>query len=273
MHRRDALCLLGALALSRVTAGSAPGRQLGSVGLQLYTVRAALQADFDGTLARVAHIGYREVEFAGYFGRSAPQVRASLRRARLGAPSAHIPLAALDEDWERSVGDALAIGHRYLVIASAGDVSDIDAYRRMAERFNHAGEVAHRAGIRLAYHNHDVEFKRLGGRLPYDVLLEATDPRYVYFELDIYWITEGGENPFAYFTRWPGRITLLHLKDAARAPPHRITEVGAGMIDWRNVLARGTAIGVEHFFVEQDDAADPMTSIAASYVYLRELRF
>lgn len=273
MHRREALCLLGALALSRSIAAGAPRRRLRSIGLQLYTVRAALEADFDATLARVASIGYREVEFAGYFGRTAPQVRASLRRTHLGAPSAHVPLAALDAGWENIVESALAIGHRYLVIASAGDVSDIDGYRRMSERFNHAGEVARKAGIRLAYHNHDVEFRPLAGELPYDVLLEATDPRYVYFEMDLYWITRGGQDPLAYFTRWPGRFPLLHLKDAARPLPHRITEVGAGMINWRGVLAHGTDAGAEHFFVEQDDAADPMASIATSYAYLRELRF
>jgi sugar phosphate isomerase/epimerase len=273
MYRRDALRLLGALALSRSIAASAPRRRIKSIGLQLYTVRAALEADFDATLARVAAIGYREVEFAGYFGRTAPQVRAILRRTELMAPSAHIPLAALDAGWEGVIENALAIGHDYLVVASGGAVTDIDGYRRIAERFNHAGEVARKAGIRLAYHNHDVEFTPLAGKLPYDVLLEATDPQYVCFEMDVYWITKGGQDPLSYFTRWPGRIPLVHVKDAARAPPHRITEVGAGMINWRRVLAGGTRAGVEHFFVEQDDAADAIASITASYAYLRDLRF
>jgi sugar phosphate isomerase/epimerase len=273
MQRRDLLCLLGTLPFSRLAAAGMPQRRLKSIGLQLYTVRAAMESDFEATLARIAAIGYRQVEFAGYFGRSAGAVRASLHSAGLSAPSAHISLAALDADWQRSIDDALAIGHRYLVVASAGDVPGGDGYRRLAERFNAAGEAARQAGIRFAYHNHDVEFRRRGGKLPYDVLLEATDPRYVCFELDIYWITQGGQNPIDYLMRWPGRIPLLHLKDAARAPPHRITEVGAGMIEWRAVLGRATQAGVEHFFVEQDDAADPMASIATSYGYLRDLRF
>lgn len=273
MYRRDALRLLGALALSRVALARNPRGKIASIGLQLYTVRAALGADFDATLARVAAIGYREVEFAGYFGRTAQQVRASLQRAGLSAPSAHIPLDAIGNGWQGVIENALSIGHRYLIVASADGVTDIDAYRRIAERFNHAGEVAKKAGIRLGYHNHDVEFAPLAGKLPYDVLLEATNPQYVCFEMDLYWITKGGQNPLTYFARWPGRIQLVHVKDAAAAPPHRIADVGAGMIDWRRILASGTRAGVEHFFVEHDDASDPFASITASYAYLRDLRF
>jgi sugar phosphate isomerase/epimerase len=273
MYRRDVLRLLGALALSRSILASGSHRKINPIGLQLYTVRAALEADFDATLARVAAIGYREVEFAGYFGRTAKQVRASLQRTGLAAPSAHIPLDAIGSGWEGVIENAFAIGHRYLVVASVGNVIDIDGYRRIAERFNLAGEVAKKAGIRFGYHNHDFEFALLEGKLPYDVLLEATDPKYVCFEMDLYWITKGGQDPLTYFTRWPGRIPLVHVKDAAAAPPHHMTDVGAGMINWQRLLARGTRAGVKHFFVEQDEAPDAFASITASYAYLRDLRF
>jgi sugar phosphate isomerase/epimerase len=273
MYRRDALRLVGALALPGSIFAREPHQKISAIGLQLFTVRAALEADFDATLARIAAIGYREVEFAGYFGHSAQQVLASLRRTGLVAPSAHIPVDAVGDGWEGVIENALAIGHRYLVVASAGAVTDLDGYRRIAERFNQAGEVAKKAGIRFAYHNHDIEFAPLTGRLPYDVLLEATDPRYVCFEMDLYWITKAGADPLAYFARWPDRIQLVHVKDAAAAPPHRMTDVGAGMLDWRILLGRGTQAGVKHFFVEQDDASDPFASITASYAYLRDLRF
>jgi sugar phosphate isomerase/epimerase len=273
MLRRDALRLFGALTVPRAVFAGAPQQKIKSIGLQLYTVRAALQADFDATLAQVAAIGYREVEFAGYFGHSAHQVRASLRRTGLNAPSAHIPLEALGNGWQGVIENALAIGHRYLVVASVGTVSDLDGYRRVAERFNQAGEVAKKAGLRFAYHNHDFEFAPLAGKIPYDVLLEATDPRYVYFEMDLYWITKAGGNPVNYFTRWPGRIQLVHVKDAAAQPPHRMTEVGAGMLDWRVLLGRAALAGVKYFFVEQDEASDPIASITASYAYLRDLRW
>jgi sugar phosphate isomerase/epimerase len=272
MDRRDAVRLLGALALCRSISAGAAHRKIQSIGLQLYTVRAALEADFDATLARVAAIGYREVEFAGYFGRTAPQVRASLQRTGLIAPSAHASVDAIGSGWEAVIENALAIGHRYLIIASAGVVTDIDGYQRLAERFNRAGEVARKAGIRFGYHNHDFEFAPLAGRLPYDVLLEATDPRYVCFEMDLYFITRGGQSPLTYFTRWPGRVQLVHVKDVAAAPPHHMADVGAGMINWQRILAGGTAAGVKHFFVEHDEAPDPFASIAASYAYLRDLR-
>lgn len=273
MDRRDALRVLGALALSRSTFANSPRRKIKPIGLQLYTVRAALEADFDATLAHVAVIGYREVEFAGYFGRTAQQVRASLRRTGLTAPSAHIALDAIGTGWEGVIENALAIGHRYLVVASAGNVADIDGYRRIAERFNRAGALAKKAGMRFGYHNHDFEFVPLQGRLPYDVLLDATEPDYVCFEMDLYWIIKGGGNPVTYFTRWPHRIPLVHVKDATAAPPHHMTDVGAGMINWQRILDRGTQAGVKHFFVEQDEAPDPFASITASYAYLRDLRF
>lgn len=272
MDRRDALRLLGALALPRFALAGRPKEKIKSIGLQLYTVRAALEADFDATLARVAAIGYREVEFAGYFGRSAQQVSAGLRRAGLSAPSAHVPLDAIGPQWQSVIENALAIGHRYLVVAAAGSVADLDGYRRIAERYNHAGEAAKRAGIRFGYHNHDAEFVPIAGQLPYDLLLEATDPQYVCFEMDLYWITKAGGDPLRYFARWPGRIELVHVKDAEAAPPHRMRDVGAGMLDWRSLLGHGRKAGVRHFFVEQDEAPDPFASITASYAYLRDLK-
>jgi sugar phosphate isomerase/epimerase len=273
MRRRELLRLFGVLAVPKAIFAAASRHKIESIGLQLYTVREALEKDFEGTLARVAAIGYREVEFAGYFGHAASEVRSSLRRAGLTAPSAHIPLAAIGSGWEGVIENALAIGHRYLVVASANGVPDIDGYRRVAEHFNHAGEVAAKAGIRFGYHNHAFEFAPLEGKLPYDVLLEGTDPKYVCFEIDLYWITQGGQDPLGYFMRWPGRIALLHLKDAAGSQPYRMASVGAGTLDWRRILAQGSREGVQHFFVEHDDAPDPFASIEASFAYLRDLKF
>jgi sugar phosphate isomerase/epimerase len=274
MRRRN---LLGALAALGVVAGrfatAVPRSMLRPIGLQLYSVRAALEADFDSTLQRVAAIGYREVEFAGYFGHAAQQVRASLARFGLTSPSAHVPLEALGESWQRYIADALTLGQSYLVVASADKPARLDDYRRIAARFNDAGEIAQKSGIRLAYHNHDYEFATLEGRVPYDVLIAETDPRYVWFEVDLYWMLRGGRDVFAYFDRWPGRVRLLHLKDADPSPEHRITEVGAGILDWKRILARAGHAGVEHYFVEQDDAAEPLASIGSSYRYLAGLRF
>jgi sugar phosphate isomerase/epimerase len=125
--------------------------------------------------------------------------------------------------------------------------------------------------VRFAYHNHDVEFPRMEGRIPYDVLLERADPRYVAFEMDLYWITKGGQDPLAYFSRWPGRFPLLHLKDSAGPPGHRMADVGAGVIPWKAILGRRKQAGTEHCFVERDDPPDPIASVRRSYEYLRRL--
>src|SRR5450755_2332143 len=118
MHRREVLALLGALAGSSPMFAAYSRHTINPIGLQLYTVREALERNFEATLARVAAIGYREVEFAGYFGRSASEVRSSLRQTGLMAPSAHVPLEALGSSWGSVIENALAIGHRYLVVAA-----------------------------------------------------------------------------------------------------------------------------------------------------------
>jgi sugar phosphate isomerase/epimerase len=266
---------LATVGLPRPAGGLPRFTGLERIGVQLYTVRDAVERDLEGTLARVAAIGYQEVEFAGYAGRTAAQVRDAVRRAGLSAPSAHVPLAALGPGWDRVLNDAHTIGHRYLVIAwlDEKDRSNLDAYRRIADRLNRAGEAASRAGLRFAYHNHAFEFTPMENRLPYDVLLESTDPAHVLLELDLYWITKGGQDPLAYFARWPGRFRLVHVKDSAGPPEHRMADVGAGTIEWARIFARSKQAGIEHFFVEHDDPPDPFASIAASHAYLSDLQF
>ncbi len=272
---RESVGGLAALPLPYRLARDAGGTRLDRIGVQLYTVRDAIERDLEGTLARIARIGYQEVEFASYADQTAAQVRNAVRRAGLGAPSAHVPLAALGEGWDRVLDDAHTVGHHYLVMPwlDEKDRPNLDAYRRIADRLNRAGETAGRAGIRLAYHNHDFEFTTMENRLPYDVLLESTDPGHVSFELDLYWITKGGQDPLAYFARWPGRFPLVHVKDSTGRPEHRMADVGAGTIDWGRIFACSRQAGIKHYFVERDDPTDPIASVAASYAYLRDLRF
>jgi hydroxypyruvate isomerase len=277
--RRDFLACsglaLGALGLPRA-AGAAVSSppDLNRIGVQLYSVRAQLQSRFEETLARVAAIGYREVEFAGLMQHPAATVRTMLERLGLTAPSMHVPFGTLDEGWDATVEDAHALGCKYLVIPSIPEAlcTSVDSYRRVAERFTVAAEAAAKAGIGFVYHNHAVDFAPLQRRLPFDVLLESTDPSLVFVELDLYWIVRSGQDPLRYFNRWPGRCRLIHAKDSSVGPDYRITDVGGGIIDWPSILAAARAAGMEHCFVERDDAADPFASIAASYRYLRALK-
>src|SRR2546425_13304542 len=165
--RRDFIKALGAAALAPALQPLAPSlhsraslRKLDRIGLQLYTVRHAMEKDVEGTIARVAAIGYREVEFAGYFGKSARDVRALLDKNGLSSPSSHISLAP--DQWRAALDAAPVIGHHYLVLAwiPAEERHTLDDYKRWAERLNRAGTEAKAAGLQFAYHNHDFEFAR-----------------------------------------------------------------------------------------------------------------
>lgn len=271
--------VLGAAAgslCSPLRAAASEKRRLRRVGLQLYTVRRELEADFEGTLRRVAALGFREVEFAGYFGRAPREVRETLNRLGLSAPSAHVPLSDLRGDLGRTIEAARALGHRYLVCAWLPEEErrTLEDYRRLAQLFNRAGRRLRRAGLQFAYHNHDFEFTPLGGRVPYDLLLAETDARAVRLELDLYWIARAGRDPLPYFSQHPGRFPLLHLKDMDATPRRFFTELGRGVIDFPRILPAARRAGARHFFVEQDETpGPPLTSAAASLDYLKRLKF
>ena len=278
--RRDFAKTLSAAALGyalRPLASSpqllAPRRKLDRIGLQLYTVRHQMEKDLEGTIARVAATGYREVEFAGYFGKSPRDVRALLDHHGLSSPSSHVSLAP--DQWRAALDAAPVVGHRYLVIAwiPAEERRTLDDYKRWAERLNRAATEAKAAGLQFAYHNHDFEFGPLDGKLPYDVLLTETDPKLVQLEMDLYWIVKGGQDPLAYFARWPGRFPMVHVKDSAGPPDHKMAAVGGGKIDFRKIFAQSDQAGIRHYFVEHDNPDDPFASIRASYDYLQRLEF
>lgn len=244
------------------------------VGLQLYTVRDLMKEDFDGTLAKVAAVGYREVEFAGYFERSPKDVKASLDRAGLISPSAHFNSSYLGEKWPGVLESAGAIGQQYVVCSSVEEKlrQQPDAWPRIAEMFNQAGEAARKAGLQFAYHNHSFEFTPVEGKLPYEVLLDGTHPNLVKMEMDLYWTVNAGADPLAYFNRYPGRFALVHVKGRDRAG--NMTEVAAdNSIDWKALFAQSQKAGIQHYFVEHDNPKAPLDSIRSSYAYLHDLRF
>lgn len=276
--RRTFLQALGAAGLAAALPGSLSARtpareRLGAIGLQLYTMRDLMQQDFEGTLARVAEVGYRQVEFAGYFGRTPRQVRTALDKLGLTAPSSHIDIASLEQGWDAMLETAHTIGHRYLVVpwVPAERRPTLAGWREVGALFTRAGTRARQAGIGFAFHNHDYEFVPLEGKLPYDVLLEATDPAAVQMELDLYWIIKGGADPLAYFARYPGRFPMVHVKDMA--PDQSMVDVGAGTIKWAEIFRQHRQAGIEYYFVEHDEPKDPIASITASYRYLTHLDF
>jgi len=264
----------GAAVVHSLAAGGAAAAQGAlPLGLQLYTVRAALERDFEGTLARVARAGYRSVELAGTYGRSGADLRAILERHGLVASSIHMSLGAIERDPDHVMQDATSAGCEYVVVPHLrpDERTSLDAYRRIAKRLNQAAGLAAQRNLRFGYHNHDFEFQPLERRLPYDLLLDDTDPALVHIELDVYWMKRAGQDPLVYFRRWPGRVRLVHLKDIAPAPAYDIVDVGAGTIDWRELIDEGLASGVHHWIVEHDNPGEPMQSIRRSFHFVSRL--
>lgn len=245
---------------------------MGPIGIQLHTVRASVQQDLPRALGDVAAIGYREVEFAGYYGYPPRQVRNALASAGLAAPSAWVDVDQLVEDWFPTLEAAVEIGHRWLVVAWLPEEmrSSLEAWRLTAELFNRAADEASIAGVRLAYHNRDFDFMTLEERRPIEVLLEETDPAFFDLALDVFWMMQAGADPLDFLDRWPGRTPILHLND--RAPNGRMAAVGAGTFDWPGILSRRFSAGILHAFVDHEEADDPFGMSRDSFAYLNELQ-
>ena len=262
------------------------------VGLQLYTVRGEMKKDFEGTIAKVAATGYKEVEFAGYFAHSPKDVRALLDKNGLAAPSQHVPYDVVENKWQETLEASHVVGHKFVVCPWIDEKQrNADGWKRTAELFNKAGEASQKAGIQFAYHNHSFEFAQvegLGGKLAYDYLLAETDPKLVKMEMDLCWISVAGKDPLDYFSKYPGRFPMVHVKDYVNDPNStssyagatgsvsfkgRLEDVGKGSINFKRIFAASDKGGIKHYFVENDDAKQPFEDIKISYDYLSGLRF
>jgi len=262
--------------------GAAPRRllvapRLDRIGLELYSVRQAMSADPDRTLAAVRAIGYTDVELLwsfGNFGRSPQQVRDALTHEGLRAPSAHISPAAILVGWERSLDTARMLGHEYLIVPSftADTERSLDDWREWADRFNAAGALARRAGIWLAFHNESDHMRAIDGKVPYDVFVERTDPSVVRLQLDTGNMLLGGGDPMQYLAKYRDRYWSFHLKDVVADRSHD-TELGTGSFDFKRFLAAIPDLAKKPCYVEQENARDELASARTDFEYLRNLEF
>jgi len=273
---------LTALALSRK--GQLLANPYGlPIGLQLYTVRDHMEKDVEGTIQRVAEIGYREVEIGSskFYGKKPAELRRILADNGLKAISMHFEELQFRLDLEKHLASAKECGVSYIGLSSLGEQErkTLEAVKRDAEWFNRVGESVSKAGCRFFYHGHNFDYANVEGAVIYDELIRRTDPKLVNFELDCFWCVRAGKDPVDYFQRFPGRFPQLHIKDlkpgyppTTGEGPAAFTEVGRGIIDWKKIFRAAREGGLKHFYVEQDECdRDSLDSAKISYTYLHNL--
>jgi sugar phosphate isomerase/epimerase len=318
VSKSDSVAAVGATdsnptAASSAPPGSAPTR-LDRIGVALFTIPHLLDQDFAGTMQLLAEIGYKEVEFfgpypfsvpkthegwqpvaaalglrqTGYYGLTPQQVKEILDRNGLSSPSMHVDLDTLRERMDDVAETAHLLGQRYVGIAAipAAERRTLDDYKRVADEFNQIGARAAELALRFSYHNHGYGLSELDGEVPFNMILERTDPSLVDLQLDIYWATAGGADPVAYLANYAGRFRSLHIKDMSQpvrfagdgGNPEQwmalfpyIADAGDGVLDLTAILSQAVRSGAQHFLVERDLAPNPIETLRKSYQHLAAL--
>jgi sugar phosphate isomerase/epimerase len=267
------------------------------IGIQLYTLRRLMPEGDRQAVRRMfnwlGRNGYTEVEMAGYYGFTAKQIRTWLDNAGLRAVSGHdglnldVPDGQWEADYQKTLEGAKTLGQKYTGLAWHAGPHTVERYKFLADRLNKAAAMADRVGLQFFYHNHDFEFVNQdeAGNPLYDTLLSETDANLVKFEMDLYWIFVGGENPLEYLASDPARWPLYHVKDKTwkdRPDENDWEDVGPGSIDFPDIFAAGHRNRLDkHFIIEHDQPqlshpGDPEAeykTAAAGVQYLRNVRW
>lgn len=275
--RRDFLKLTGGLAASAVLLPTlANAKKIKNVGIQLYSVRKEMLADAVGTLKSLAKIGYKELESArsekgNYYGLQPKEIKKIAGDLGMTVRSGHVHV---DKDFQRSIDAAAEAGQDYLVCSSLpSNGQTVENYKKVADIFTKAAEDCKKSNIIFGYHNHEYEFEKENGQVLYDVLLDNTDAKLVTMELDLGWVVISGNDPLAYFNKYPGRFPLWHLKDMD-ASKKESTEFGKGQVKIVEMLQNAKKSGVKHIFVEQEEyAATALESMKYDFDYLMKLDY
>lgn len=249
-------------------------------GLQLFTLRDVIVDNPRDVIRQVAEFGYKQIEsYEGPMGMfwdmGNTGFKAFLDDLGLTMISSH---ANVFDDFERKADQAAEIGVPYLVCPSIrgriGSEGNLDDYRRMADRFNEIGQVAKNAGISFAYHNHAYSFHEMEGEIPQRVLMDNTDPDLVEYQLDIYWVVAGGQDPKEWIRAYPNRFTSSHVKDLINGDDRESTVLGTGTIDFPPILSLAKENGMKYFFVEQEayTGTTPIDAVRKNAEYMKNLR-
>jgi len=245
--------------------------RLKQVGVQLYSVRTEMLADPEGTLIRLGKIGYQEIESAqsdkgNYYGLTPKEIKKIMKDQGMRLRSGH---THIDNNWQRSIDEAAEAGQEYIicsVLPFPGQT--IGNYQKSADMFSQAGEQCKKSGLLFGYHNHASEFETVDGQVLYDVLLNRVQPELVHMEMDLGWVIAAGKNPLEYFSKYPGRFPLWHLKDMNVAEKKSV-EFGKGSVDIIALLQHRTQAGMKYYFVEQEEyAVNAFDSLDYDYSWL-----
>ena len=250
-------------------------------GLQLYTLRDDLPKAPKGVLTQIASFGYKELEgYEGpkgiFWGMSNTEFKKLMDDLGMRYVASH---CNFNQDFERKAAEASAIGMKYLIAPYLGPQKTMDDYKRAAENFNQKGEICRRNGIRFAYHNHDYSFKPINGEMPQDVMMQIAGKELVDFEMDIYWVVNAGQDPEAWFRKYPDRFRLVHIKDRERGvgdtTENVSVAVGTGSINFSQILKTAAQHGVRHFVVEQEayKGTTPLQAVRDNAQYMKGFRF
>jgi len=259
-------------------------------GLALYTVRDAMDVDAKATLKAVADAGYQYIEASGYkdgtfYGMTPSEFKTLLRELKLRPVSTHHSAVTL-ENADQMMADAKAAGFEYFVVPippmglfkydmESHAMGMTGGAANLTQIINMLGEKASKVGLKLLYHNHDFEYMTdEDGIVPIAYLLENTDPKYVNFQMDLYWVTRAGADPVTYFEKYPGRFKIWHVKDMDRQS--RFAPVGTGTIDFNRILEHKETSGRRYYMVEQDmtfDGLEPLEAIKISHAGLAKIGF
>ena len=246
-----------------------------NAGVQLYSFRKEMQFDARGTLQKIAALGIKQIESAAsdkgyYYGLTPKEMQQACNDLGMKLSSGHIHL---NNSWQQTMEGALQSGQEYLICSSLPVVGQtIDNYKKTAEVFNKAGEDCKKMNLKFGYHNHDFEFEKQNGQVLYDVLLNETDPKLVHMELDLGWVVATGNDPLAYFKKYPGRFELWHLKDMDLQKKHS-TEFGKGSLAIVDILKHSKQAGMKYFYIEQEEyTLDAFTSMKENMDYLAKIK-
>ncbi len=269
------------LALSSITGmslfSSCEEKKMKKFGIQLYTLRDDMPKDPKGVLKQLSSFGYKQIEsYEGeqgmFWGMSNTDFKKYMDDLGMTVISSHCDI---NKDFEKKAAEAAAIGMKYLICPWIGPQKTMDDFKKFAAEFNKRGEICKKNGIRFAYHNHDYTFKSLEGQLPQDVLMTNTDASLVDFEMDIYWVVTGNQDPIAWLKKYPNRFKLSHVKDRMKGATESGAScvLGQGSIDFPSLLKEAKKQGMEYFIVEQEryDGTTPLKAAEADAAYMKKL--